>query len=127
MVAGLQNMVPTKITLFDADDTAFTIATGQVIFKAGDLADKMYAVVEGRVEIRVKDHLVETVEAGGLFGEMAMIEEKPRIATATVTADAKLVHIDRKRFLFLVQQNPYFAIQLMQIMAARLRRMDERL
>jgi CRP/FNR family transcriptional regulator, cyclic AMP receptor protein len=120
MVGALHNMVPTKITLFDADDTAFTIAAGQVIFKDGDPADRMFAVVEGKVDIMVKGHLVETVEAGGVFGEMSLIEEKPRNATATVSTDAKLVNIDRKRFLFLVQQNPYFAIQLMQIMAGRL-------
>ena len=120
-------MVPTKITLFDADDTAFTIAAGQVIFSEGDPADRMFAVVEGKVEIKIKGHLVETVEAGGVFGEMSLIEEMPRNATATVSVEAKLVNIDRKRFLFLVQQNPYFAIQLMQIMAGRLRRMDERL
>lgn len=120
-------MIPTRISLFDADDTAFTIAAGQVIFKDGDPADRMYAVVEGKVDITIKGHLVETVEAGGVFGEMSLIEEKPRNGTATVTVEAKLVHIDRKRFLFLVQQNPFFAIQLMQIMAARLRKMDERL
>ena len=120
-------MVPQRISLFDADDTAFTIAAGQVIFREGDTADRMYAVVEGKVDITIKGHLLETVGAGGIFGEMSLIEDRHRNGTATVTVDAKLVNIDRKRFLFLVQQNPYFAIQLMQIMAARLRKMDERL
>src|ERR1019366_8200722 len=112
-----------KITLFDADDTAFTVAPGQVIFREGDTADRMFAVVEGKVEIRIKGQVVEVVEKGGVFGEMALIEDRPRNGTATVTVDAKLVNIDRKRFLFLVQQNPYFSIQLMSIMAGRLRRM----
>jgi len=116
-----------KITLFDADDTAFTVAPGQVIFRDCDTADRMYAVVEGAVEIKVKGQVVEIVEKGGVFGEMALIEDRPRNATATVTVAAKLVNIDRKRFLFLVQQNPYFSIQLMAVMAGRLRRMDERL
>ena len=116
-----------KITLFDADDTSFTVAPGQVIFREGDTADRMYAVVEGAVEIKVKGQVVEVVEKGGVFGEMALIEDRPRNAMATVTVAAKLVNIDRKRFLFLVQQNPYFSIQLMAVMAGRLRRMDERL
>ena len=116
-----------KITLFDADDTAFTVAPGQVIFSEGDPAERMFAVVEGKVEIRIKGQLVEVVESGGIFGEMALIEDRPRNATATVTTAAKLVNIDRKRFLFLVQQNPLFSLQLMTIMAGRLRRMDERL
>ncbi len=87
----------------------------------------MYAVLDGKVDIVIHDQVVETVEAGGVFGEMALIEEKARNATALVKADVKLVSIDRRRFLFLVQQNPFFAIQLMTVMAERLRRMDERL
>ena len=116
-----------KINLFDKDEFAITAVAGQVIFRAGDPTDLMYAVVAGRVEIVIHGQVVETVEAGGVFGEMALIEDMPRNATATVTADARLVAIDRKRFLFLVQQNPYFSLQLMTIMAGRLRKMDERL
>ena len=110
-----------KINLFDKDQEYTIAATG------GDAADRMYAVIEGQVDIVINGQLVETVEAGGVFGEMALIEDRPRVATATVSAQAKLVSIDRKRFLFLVQQNPYFAIQLMTVMASRLRKMDERL
>ena len=116
-----------KINLFDKDEAAFDVAAGEVIFRAGDSADRMYAVIAGRVDIVINGQVVETVEAGGVFGEMALIEDRPRNATATVTATTRLVGIDRKRFLFLVQQTPYFAIQLMTVMAARLRKMDERL
>ena len=116
-----------KINLFDKDQEYTIAATGLVVFRAGDAADRMYAVIEGQVDIVINGQLVETVETGGVFGEMALIEDRPRVATATVSAQAKLVSIDRKRFLFLVQQNPYFAIQLMTVMASRLRKMDERL
>jgi CRP/FNR family cyclic AMP-dependent transcriptional regulator len=116
-----------KITLFDKDQEFSRLAAGHVVFREGDQADCMFAVIEGKVDIVIHDQLVETAEAGGVFGEMAIIEDKPRNATATVTADAKLVCIDRKRFMFLVQQNPYFATQLMTVMAGRLRKMDERL
>ena len=116
-----------KINLFDKDEFAITVQPGQVIFRAGDPTDLMYAVVSGQVEIVIHGQVVETVEAGGVFGEMALIEDKPRNATATVIAEARLVAVDRKRFLFLVQQNPYFSLQLMTVMAGRLRKMDERL
>ena len=59
--------------------------------------------------------------------KVALVEDKPRGASAIVKADAELVRIDRKRFLFLVQQTPYFSVQLMAIMAERLRRMNEML
>ncbi len=114
-----------KINLFDKDQDYTTMPAGGMVFREGDAADCMYALIGGAVEIVIRDRVVETVVAGGVFGEMALIEELPRNATARVTAEAKLVRIDRRRFLFLVQQNPFFALQLMTIMAGRLRRMDQ--
>lgn len=118
---------PMKIHLFDQDQHAESFPVGHAVFREGDSGDKMFAVLAGAVDIIIHGVTVETVEAGGVFGEMALVEEKPRAATAVVTADARLVVIDRRRFLFLVQQNPFFALQLMTIMAERLRRMDEKL
>lgn len=85
----------------------------------------MFAVLDGAVEIVIRGKTVETMEAGDVFGEMALVEELPRAATAIAKSDAKLVRIDKKRFMFLVQQNPFFALQMMTIMAGRLRRMNE--
>ena len=70
--------------------------------------------------------MIETIEAGGVFGEMALVENRPRSATATVKSDAKLVPIDRNRFMFLVQQTPFFALQLLTIVTERLRRFVEK-
>ena len=116
-----------KINLFNRDTEHVNFSAGQTVFREGDAGELMFAVIEGAVEIHLHGKVVETIEAGGVFGEMALIESRPRIATAMVKADAKLVAIDRARFEFLVQQNPFFALQLMTIMAERLRRMDEKL
>ena len=116
-----------KIHLFDKERDYQTVPAGQTLFHEGDDGAHMYAVIGGAVDIIVRGNVVETVEAGGVFGEMALIEERKRSATAITKAETKLVHIDHKRFLNLVAGNPYFALQLMRIMAERLRRMDERL
>ena len=58
---------------------------------------------------------------------MALIEHAPRTATATAKTDCALVPISEKRFTFMVQQTPHFALQIMKVMAERLRRMDARL
>jgi CRP-like cAMP-binding protein len=116
-----------NIHLFDKDQQAETLPAGRAVFREGDRGDHMFAVLEGAVDIIVRNKTVETVEAGGVFGEMALVEEQPRIASAIVRSNARLVRIDRKRFMFLVQQNPFFALQLMTVMAERLRRMDEKL
>jgi CRP/FNR family cyclic AMP-dependent transcriptional regulator len=113
-----------KITLFNNDPLAEGFPAGKVVFNAGDSGDHMFAVIKGAVDIVINGRIVESVEAGGVFGEMALVEDQPRIATAIVKSDADLVRIDRKRFLFLVQQTPFFSIQLMGIMAERLRRMN---
>ena len=87
----------------------------------------MLVVLAGSIELVVRGRMVETVEAGGILGEVALVENRPRIATAFVKADAKIVRVDERRFLFLVQQNPFFSLQVMAVIAERLRRMDERL
>jgi CRP-like cAMP-binding protein len=84
----------------------------------------MYAVSEGEVDILVHGKVVETVGPGGILGEMALIDTKPRSATAIAQTDCKLVPISEKRFTFLIQQTPHFALQVMRVMAERLRRMD---
>lgn len=81
----------------------------------------MYAVVEGEVEIVFADKVINTHGPGEIFGEMALIDTKRRSAAAVAKSDCKLVPIDEKRFLFLVQQHPYFPLQLMRVLAERLR------
>lgn len=95
---------------------------GSVVFQEGEAGDSMYAVVEGEVEIRKGSQVLEVVGPGGVFGEMALIDHEPRSASALAVSDAKIVSIPEKRFLLLVQQTPYFALQMMQLLTSRLRR-----
>jgi CRP/FNR family transcriptional regulator, cyclic AMP receptor protein len=104
------------------DLEAFT--AGSTVFRKGDPRTVMYVVKEGEVEIRLRDTVVEVVGPDGIFGEMAMVDGQARTATAVARTDCKLVPIDQKRFQFLVQQTPYFAIQVMQVLVERLRRVD---
>jgi CRP/FNR family transcriptional regulator, cyclic AMP receptor protein len=115
------------INIFKSDPSAERFTVGQAVFREGERGDHMFAVVKGSVDLIINATVVETVEPGGIFGEMALVEEQPRVATAVAKTDAELVRIDRKRFLFLVQQTPYFSLQLMAIMATRIRQMNKRL
>ncbi len=99
-----------------------SFAAGQKVFSEGDRGDAMFAVVEGRIEIRRGERVLETVERGGVFGEMALIDHEPRSASAVAAIDSRLVRIAERRFLTLVQQTPFFALQVMQILTRRLRR-----
>ena len=99
-------------------------AAGTTVFERGDPADCMYLVSSGTVVLSIGDRVVETVEPGGLFGEMAVIDREGRSATAIAESGCELVGIDKRRFWFLVQETPYFAEIVMRAMAARIRRED---
>lgn len=112
------------IDLFRNDDDTRNFAAGQQIFREGEAGDFMYVVVEGEVDLFIHDRLVESLRAGGVLGEMALIDQTPRSASAVARTDCRLVAIDERRFKFLVQQTPNFSLQLMRVIADRLRRMD---
>jgi CRP/FNR family transcriptional regulator, cyclic AMP receptor protein len=95
---------------------------GETIFKDGDPGDCMFVVVEGAVEIHLAGTVVERLDPGSLFGEMALIDGQVRSATAVAAADCSLAAINEKRFLRLVEITPRFALQVMQVITERLRR-----
>ena len=66
------------INLFTNASNAESFEAGQIIFKQGDAGEAMYAVCEGRVDVIVGGTVVETVEAGGILGEMALIDAGTR-------------------------------------------------
>jgi CRP-like cAMP-binding protein len=99
---------------------------GQVVFKAGDPGDAMFAVVEGSIELSREGAVIETVGEGGIFGELALVDDSPRGATAVAAAPTRLAVVDQQHFIFLVQEHPTFAVQVMRIMAERLRAANER-
>lgn len=106
------------------NEVSITYRAGDVIFAIGDPAESMYVVVEGEVEIRIGDAVLDEIGPGTVFGEMALVAGEPRSATARAATDCRVVEISQKRFLFLVQQTPFFALELMRVIAARLRRRD---
>ena len=70
----------TKIELFRNNDEFLVFQAGDVIFREGEPGDRMYSVIDGQVDVRVGGHVVDTTEAGGLVGEMAVIDSQPRRA-----------------------------------------------
>ena len=85
----------------------------------------MFAVVEGEIELIRDGTVVETVGAGGILGELALIDPAPRSAGARVRTAARVVRIDKRQFTFLVHEHPTFALQVMTVMAERLRKTNE--
>jgi CRP-like cAMP-binding protein len=111
-------------SLFAHAEDSVSYPAGHVLFRQGDPDDAMYVVQEGEVEIVVNGLVVERVGPGGMFGELAMIDQQPRSSEAVVSADAKLVPVNQTRFMLMVRQTPFFAVQVMKLLAHRLRATD---
>jgi CRP-like cAMP-binding protein len=94
---------------------------GDVIFMQGDPARELFIVQSGEIEIRLGNRVLETLPQYSIFGEMALIDNAPRSATAIAVSDAKLVPVSEKQFLFLISNTPHFALNVMRVMARRLR------
>jgi len=94
---------------------------GDIIFREGDAAEEFFVVKSGSVEIRLGNRLLDTLPERSIFGEMAIIDKSPRSATAVAATDVTLVPVGEKQFLFLVSRTPYFALNVMRVLAQRLR------
>jgi len=111
----------------DSASDLLRLDAGKTVFREGDPGDTVYVVLDGKVDLRVNGRLVETVGPGGVLGEMALIEQAPRVATATARTACDLQPISEARFMAMIQQTPHFALQIMKVIASRLRRMNVRL
>jgi CRP/FNR family cyclic AMP-dependent transcriptional regulator len=103
-----------------------TYAAGEVVFAEGTVGKHMYVVQSGTVEIRTAvagaDQTVATLKVGEMLGEMALLDDAPRSATAVAGREgARLLEVDHALFIYLVGQQPAFALMVMQSLARRLR------
>ena len=97
------------------------IRAGDVIFREGDQAQELFVIRSGEVRIQIGNRTIAELSADSIFGEMALIDNEPRSATAIAVTDVELVSVSEKQFLFLVSQTPYFALRVMRVLAQRLR------
>ena len=105
-------------------DVFSTFKAGDVIFKEGETGHLMYVVKAGTIELRVMGRPVESLETNDILGEMALVDNQVRSATAVATTDCQVVPVDVEKFQYMIKETPYFAIEVLQIMARRLRAMN---
>lgn len=109
------------IEIFSHNTVRIAIQAGQALFREGDEGNQMYVLETGTAEVIVQNRVVETLEHGSIVGEMGLVSPGPHSASVIAKTDCEFVAVYEKRFQFLVQQTPYFAIQVMRLMAERLR------
>ena len=106
-----------SISLFSHEPNAQAYSAGAVIFEAGSGGREMYAVQSGEVDILIGGEIVETIGPDGFFGEMALLEDAPRSATAVARGETTLAVIDSFAFMRQVSRNPFFALEVMRVFA----------
>jgi CRP-like cAMP-binding protein len=110
---------------------AYTIdlKAGEYIFQEGDLGTEMYIIHEGKIEILNRaageDQLLAVLEKGDFFGEMSVLEDMPRAASARALTDSVLLQINGSTFDQMLQGNPEIAVRMMRKLSRRLRETDE--
>jgi len=102
-------------------DAHLSYENGSTILREGQIGVLMYVVLKGKVAIRVGGNVVENVGPGGLFGEMALVDRTPRLASAVAESNCQLLAINRAAFLNLVKHSRRFAASLLAAVSARAR------
>jgi Cyclic nucleotide-binding domain/FHA domain len=112
-----------------ASDIYIDVPAGQYLFREGDAGAEMYIVESGSIAIlrtaRGSDPLA-VLEPGDFFGEMAVLEDQPRFASALAQTNCRLLRIERGAFAELLRQNVEIAVRIMRKLALRQRRAEQR-
>jgi CRP/FNR family transcriptional regulator, cyclic AMP receptor protein len=104
-----------RISKFQKDD---------VVFQAGDKGDAVYVILSGQARVLGKPR-TRLLRAGDSFGEMALIDGRPRSATITAAHELQAMRLPRQAFLKVVRQDPGIALSMMAEMAARIRKLEK--
>ena len=107
------------------------VQAGTVLFQEDDRGEEMYVIQAGKVKISKKvrgvDKTLAMLEKGEFFGEMSILNDKPRSATAETVEDSDLLVIDRKTFDTLIRGNPEITVRFIKRLADRLREANEQM
>ena len=99
------------------------LAPGRILFSQGEPGDAAYIVHSGYLDLLVGGAELTCIMPGEIVGEMALIENQTRFATAAAGKEGvRLYRINRDRFLTLTRERPAFALAVMKTMSDRLRK-----
>jgi CRP/FNR family transcriptional regulator, cyclic AMP receptor protein len=100
------------------------VPAGKVLMKQGDPGQEFYVIVDGAVRIERDGRLLNTLGPGDFFGDMALVVERPRTATATVDRDSQLLVLGHREFHSLMDRFPSIRMSVLESIALRLRDLE---
>lgn len=106
------------------------LSAGETLFEAGEPGEALYVVRSGEIELSIKDTVGQKIvlhaaRLNDLFGELALLDNEPRTATATAAEDTTLLVLDRGDLLLLFQKNPESALAMLAAMGSMTRKADQ--
>lgn len=112
--------------------TKKTIEKGEVLFLEGDLADNIYFIKEGIIKVFVltssgREKILALLGAGDFLGEMAIIDDQPRSATAQALEKSQVMVLNKDSFCTQIKKDPLLAYKIIQMLVSRLRQTDQQL
>ena len=125
-----RHLPPARIAELAARMVRKLVPRGSLIFSKDDPGAGLIGVVSGMVKISVpsadgREAVLNIINAGEIFGEMALLDGCPRSADAMTMSDCELVFIDRRDFITLLRSQPDVGIKVIEFLCARLRRTSE--
>ena len=111
----------TKYSDFYDNSSIRNYSPGDFVFHESDAGDCMFVILEGKVQICSGNKKLSVLDKGNIFGDMALIDNSSRSADAEAITDCRLASIDSFAFRFLIRKVPDFALDMLRVMANRIR------
>ena len=101
--------------------TELEVPSGKVLAREGEPGREFYVILDGKADVEIGGKQVATLGAGDFFGEMALLDQGPRVATVTAASDMEVAVLDPREFSSLIEEYPGVARKVLKVMASRLR------
>lgn len=128
---GFAGILSEDFSVLQRNGKARHFLAGDVIFSAGDPGDGFYVIESGRVDISAaigggESRLLASIGPADFFGEMAVLDDEPRSATATAAVDTATCFLGREQLWELLEHRPRFALNLIREFSARMRALNRK-
>ena len=103
-----------------------TVASGKTLVRQGSTGYECFVIVDGHATVSIDDQVISRLGPGDYFGELALLDRRPRSATVTATTDLTVMVLTQREFSSLLNIVPGLALKLLENLAVRLREANRR-
>ncbi len=97
------------------------VAENETIFKKGDTGDSLYIILDGKVRVHDGERLLNFLGEREVFGEMALLDPEPRMASVTAVEATRLFRLEQAPFYELMVERPEVATGIIRVLTGHLR------